>query len=370
MKPRIRPVEIQPVGDGYLIRDPLGLSQGLIVSQPALLLMSLMDGRRDLLDIKADFLRLTGYLLKEEELRDFLNMLERAMLLDGEAFERALQETKESLLRSGVRPMSHAGEAYPAEPSECLAFLRGEEKVKEDLLGLLVPHMDLRVAKDTYWEGYGRLGEDKELVVILGVSHYWHEMPFSALPLDMETPFGILKTRKDLVEKLQKFYNFDITHDLLAYRQEHSIEFASLYVKMLFPQAQALALIISYGEPDFLKELAENLLRTIEKELYRSLIISSVDLSHVGRKFGDHESYDPSFRDREYLKLLEELRVEDAFELLKATDNSTRIDGQYTNTVFAHMLRSAGLKGGRIFDYQIYHEDFTDSKVSYASMGF
>ncbi|MDW8067134.1 MAG: AmmeMemoRadiSam system protein B, partial [Aquificaceae bacterium] len=248
MKPKVRPVQVQAVAGGFVVQDPLNLSEGLILSYPALLLLSLMDGSRDLTDIKLDFFRATGNLLSDDELKEFIKVLDESLLLESERFWDALKRTKEELLSKGTRPMSHVGAAYPKDPEECRKFLTGEQKEdKRDFLGLMVPHMDIRVAKSTYWEGYGRLKGEKRLIVILGVSHYWHQMPFSVLPLDMETPFGVLKTRKDLIEKLQSLYNFDITHDLLSYRMEHSIEFASLYAKMLFPEAQALALIVSYG---------------------------------------------------------------------------------------------------------------------------
>ncbi len=370
MKPKIRPVNVQPFGKDLLITDPYNLSDGLVVSYHALLLMSLMDGSRSLLDIKADFLKATGYIITDEELRSFLELLDKHLFLDNENFQRAIKEEREKLLKDGIRRMSHVFEVYPSDPEECRKFLMGEEKEKRELLGIMVPHMDIRVAKETYWEGYGRLKDNKKLLIILGVSHYWHEKPFSALPLDMETPFGVLKVNKKLLEKIQNFYNFDITHDLLSYRMEHSIEFASLYGKMLFPQANALALIVSYGDKSLLRQLAENLMRTIDKELKDTLIISSVDLSHVGKKFGDLKSYDPSFRDEEYLKLLQELNYEEAFDLLERDSNLTRIDGQYTNFVFSHMIKLAGFTKGELFDYKTYYEYPTDSIVSYASMGF
>ncbi len=370
MRPKLRPLEVVPYDGVFWLKDPMGLSEGLVVPYQTLLLLSLMDGSRDLKDIRAEFFKRTGIILGEHELFELLQTLEEALLLEGEGFYKALNSLRQELLQKGTRPMSHAGEVYPADAYECRAFLVGEEKEKRDLLGLMAPHMDIRVAKQTYWEGYGRLKADKRLVLILGVSHYWHEMPFSVLPLHMETPFGILETRIDLLEKLQSLYPFDLTHDLFSYRQEHSIEFASLYAKMLFPEAKALALIVSYGDKNFLKELAENLLMVIDKELYHTLIISSVDLSHVGRKFGDRQSFDPSFRDRQYLELLRGLKGEEAFELLEQTQNSTRIDGQYANLVFSHMLRKAGLEKGELFDYKAYYEKPTDSVVSYASMGF
>ncbi len=370
MRPRARLLEVIPNGESFWLRDPLGISQGLLVSYHALLLLSFMDGTRGIEELRTEFLKETGIILSEPEILEFIEVLERSLLLDDENFQKALNSMRHETLSRGVRPMYHAGEVYPADAEGCKVFLIGEEKEKRELLGLIVPHMDLRVAKRTYWEGYGRLKADKRLVVILGVSHYWHEMPFSVLPLHMETPFGTLETRKDLLEKLQSYYNFDITHDLFSYRQEHSIEFASIYAKMLFPASKALALIVSYGDKNFLKTLAENLLRIIDKELHHTLIISSIDLSHVGKKFGDKQIYDPSFRDKKYLELLQNLRPDDAFELLKETKNSTRIDGQYTNLVFSHILKKAGLEKGELFDYNSYYENLTDSIVSYASMGF
>ncbi|MCS7171617.1 MAG: AmmeMemoRadiSam system protein B [Aquificaceae bacterium] len=370
MKPKIRPVNIQPLGERFLLVDPLNLSESLAVPYPALLLLSLMDGTRDIGDIRIEFIRRTGHLLREEELAEFINLLDRFLLLDNDNFRRILKRETNELLLKGIRPMSHAGEVYPCDGNGCRGFLMGDKKEKEEMLGLMVPHMDIRVAKDTYWEGYGRLKEDRRLIIILGVSHYWHEMPFSALPLDMETPFGILRTRKDLLERLQNLYSFEITHDLLSYRMEHSIEFAGIYAKMLFPEAEALALIVSYGSRGFLEELADNLLRIIGWELKHTLIISSVDLSHVGKKFGDAQSYDPSFRDMAYLDLLKDLQSGEAFDLLEKDGNPTRIDGHYTNLVFSHMLKKAGLQRGRFFDYKIYYEEPTDSIVSYASLGF
>ncbi len=370
MKPRVRPFEVIPHGESFWLRDPMGISQGILVSYHALLLLSFMDGNRGLEELGAEFLKKTGIILSEQELLEFIEALEKSLLLYGESFQKAFNSMREEVLQKDIRPMSHVGEVYPADEKSCRAFLIGEEKEGRELLGLMVPHMDIRVAKRTYWEGYGRLKGDKRLVIILGVSHYWHEMPFSVLPLHMETPFGILETRKDLLEKLQSFYNFDITHDLFSYRQEHSIEFASIYAKMLLPESKALALIVSYGDKDFLKTLAENLLKVLDKELHHTLIISSVDLSHVGKKFGDMQSYDPSFRDRKYLELLQNLKGDDAFELLQETKNSTRIDGQYTNLVFSHMLKEAGIQKGELFDYSFYYENPTDSIVSYASIGF
>ncbi|RMH02926.1 MAG: hypothetical protein D6699_05480, partial [Aquificota bacterium] len=185
MRPKLRPLEVIPLKGGFLLKDPMGISEGLWVSEQALYLLSLMDGSRDLLDIKADFLKATGYLLKDEELKELLKTLEENFLLEGEKLQERLRALKQELISKRVRQPSHAGIAYPSEATELEKFLKLEEKEEVfNMLGIMAPHMDLRVARKTYWEGYGRLRGDKKLVIILGVSHYWHEIPFSVLPLD------------------------------------------------------------------------------------------------------------------------------------------------------------------------------------------
>ncbi len=370
-RPKVRFLHVQPYKDGFILSDPYGISAEIFVPKDTLLLLSLMDGTRDLLDIKLDFLRATGILLKDEELQSLISFLRENRMLLSEEFYKALDEVKKSFISDGVRKPSHVGHCYPAEAKECELFLKGEgNHQKVDAVGVLVPHMDLRVAKNTYWQAYSRLKDDKEIVVILGVSHYHHEMPLSVFPFDFETPFGALRTDKSLVDRLQSLYDFDITHDMLSYRMEHSVEFQTLYAKLLYPQAKALAMIISYGDRDFLKEGAQKLLLALKGKEDKTLFISSVDMSHVGRKFGDPVSYDPSFRDKEYLSLMESMRGEDAFELLLSDNNSTRIDGQFTNLFFYYVLKELCVQRGKFLDYQIYHEEETDSKVSYASMLF
>ncbi|HID66092.1 MAG TPA: AmmeMemoRadiSam system protein B [Aquificaceae bacterium] len=171
------------------------------------------------------------------------------------------------------------------------------------------------------------------------------------------------------LKSLEKMFEYDLFHDILAYKKEHSIEFQSIFLNYLFPEAKVIPAIVSYGDEKLLKEIAKKITRVIENSS-NPLIISSVDFSHVGKKFGDSVSYDPSFRDTEYIELLKELKNEEAFKLLLSDNNKTRIDGQYTNFVFLDILKNLGVKKGKLVDYEIYHEDFTDSKVSYAGLVF
>ena len=369
-RPRVRYLEVQPHGDKYLLTDPMGISEPVVVTGELLLIMSLMDGTRNEDDIKREFTARTGMVLTSDILRDILKNLDRNLMLLNENFESRLESMKREALGRAFKEPFHAGEAYPGEPQELRNFIEGSlrDGEKESPLGILVPHMDMRVAIDTYGKVYGRLNVNPDTVVILGVSHYIHETPFSACPVDLKTPIGTLEVDREAIEKLREKFSYDIFYDILSYEKEHSIEFQTVFVKHLFPEAKAVPLIVSYGDESSLRDIAEKIASSLgDKEV---LIISSVDMSHVGKKFGDPASYDPSERDREYIGLLSELRGEEAFKLLKTDNNRTRIDGQFTNLVFTELLKLLGAKEGKEIDYQIYHEEPTDSKVSYAGMSF
>jgi len=372
-RPAVRYLDVQPYGDKFLISDPFGISEPLLITPELLLIMSLMDGSRDEKEIKAEFFRRTGMLLREEDLKGVIELLDENYLLLNERFFNKLEELKSSILEKGVKEPFHAGKAYPKERRELERFLEesldGSER--EEPLGILVPHMDMRVAVSTYGKVYGRVDRKHrkpDTVLILGVSHYHHEMPLSVCPLDFETPLGTLEVDREVIEELRKRFDFDLFHDILSYEKEHSIEFQTVFVKYLFPKAKAVPMIVSYGDVNSLREIADRISEVIEER--DVLVISSVDMSHVGRKFGDSFSYDPSFRDKEYIKHLEKLDSISAFNLLKSDNNRTRIDGQFTNFVFTEILKNLGAKGGKEIDYQIYHERPTDSKVSYAGMTF
>ncbi len=368
--PRIRFLNIQPFGSNFIIEDPYGISETILVKPSFLLLLSLMDGTKSDTEIKAEYFRKTGVLLKDEEYREILNFLkERGFLEDENFFEKLKLKRKEMLLKKIKEPF-HAGMAYPAEKEKLKELLQKHilNQHKESVLGILVPHMDLRIALPTYGKTYGISSAQPETVVILGVSHYLHETPFSVCPLHYKTPLGIAETDEEIIKEIKNAFDHDVFHDILSYEKEHSIEFQMIFIKYLFPKAKVVPIIISYGDENFLKVVSERLSRVFERR--NILLISSVDFSHVGKKFGDRVSYDPSKRDKDYIQLLSNLDSYESFHLLNSDGNRTRIDGQFTNFVFLEILKNLGASKGKEIDYQIYYEKETDSIVTYCGMIF
>ncbi len=374
-RPIVRFLDIQPYGENFILRDPYGVSQPIVINRATLLLMSLFDGKRDVNQVAQEFRRQTGIEVSLEELNSLLKELDSAHLLYNQSFKLKLEEEKRKILERGVKEAFHAGGAYPAEGEELKSFLAEsfpkEEGEGERPVGILVPHMDLRVAANVYGKTYLRTkGLNPQLVLILGVSHYVHETPFSACPLDFDTPLGTCEVDREAFKKLQAEFDYDLTQDIFSYRMEHSIEFQVLYVRYLFPQAKILPVIVSRGDESLLKVIAQKLLKALESYADSLLVVSSVDMSHVGRKFGDQSNYDPSDRDREYIGLLGEMKNGEAFRLLQSDGNRTRIDGQFTNFVFLEVLKGLGARKGEEIDYRVWYEQATDSSVSFAGMGF
>ncbi len=113
------PVQLQ--GKQYvLIRDPLGLVQeGKAVEMPLYRFMALLDGMTSLRDLQMALMRQGGgMLVSSEEVKSLLAHLDESFLLESEQFKRAKDAVVAEFVSKTVRPSSHSGRAYPADPHE------------------------------------------------------------------------------------------------------------------------------------------------------------------------------------------------------------------------------------------------------------
>src|SRR5260221_6811908 len=88
--PCLRPLEALPEPeDGRVImREPTGLAAGaLAVGASQFLLLTLLDGTRERVQIQSDFARQSGQLLLGEDLNELLEQLDCAGFLAGPGFE-------------------------------------------------------------------------------------------------------------------------------------------------------------------------------------------------------------------------------------------------------------------------------------------
>jgi len=320
-RPCLRPLEVLPTEiDGeqmYCLRDHLEPDAALLVSRAAALLLSLMDGQRDLGQLSAAFELRTGQALPPGEIEGYVRQLDEAYLLEGGRFAARLAELRAAYQAAPCREAIHAGGAYAGEPAALRAALDGYFRDRDgpggppgsatdrELLALVAPHVDLHRGGPTYAWAYRALAEaaPPELVVLLGTSHAPLDTPFAATLKDYDTPFGPLATDRSFVHDLMEAYHGDLLADELAHRAEHALEFQAVYLRYLqvagrLGRVQVVPILCgsphAHGPdadaPDAPAPVAEFLaiLATrLAADPRRRCIVAGADLAHVGPQFGD-----------------------------------------------------------------------------------
>jgi hypothetical protein len=406
--PRLRPVEAFPAeyeGTQVIaLRDPQGYAEGIVfVPRQALGVLSLFDGEHSIPDIQQVFMQQTGLGLPEEQIRSLIDQLDRYHLLESEGFQAYKVSIERAFREARVRAAAHAGAAYE-ERAEALgeqleSFFTApegpgliEDSVKNGVLrALMVPHIDLLRGGVSYAHGYKALVESEpaDLYVILGVAHTGTERLFAGTQKDFETPLGMVSTDQEFMRSLAERYGRDLFHDEIAHKSEHSIEFQTVFLQHFAaarrPFRIAPILVGSFHEligdqpqeekREELESFIEALKQTIEvwSQKQRVCLIASVDLSHVGPRFGDEEELSEVFlqevkkQDEVFLRLVEAGRAQDVLEMIRAEKDRRNVCGFpaiYT------MLRVLEDLRGRTLRYDQWADEATGASVSFASVVF
>ena len=101
-----------------------------------------------------------------------------------------------------------------------------------------------------------------------------------------------------------------------------------------------------------------------------ALLVAGVDLSHIGRKFGDQLPSDAilpqaTANDKSVLSFLAQGDVENVFQNAIENEDRFRICGLPAILIFASLLAESR---SDILHFDTYHERETQSAVNYASM--
>jgi AmmeMemoRadiSam system protein B len=172
------------------------------------------------------------------------------------------------------------------------------------LKALVAPHIDLRLGGPTYTHAYRALAESQppDLFVILGTGHMGVQNFFSISPKDFETPLGIVETDTEFYECFYQDVGSDTFGEELIHRNEHTIEFQLLFLQHILDSVdfKILPVLASFSYAD-LVEPGRSLesshlissfvgaLRTAEAATGRRVcVIASVDLAHIGMRYGDN----------------------------------------------------------------------------------
>ncbi|MGQ9629343.1 MAG: AmmeMemoRadiSam system protein B [bacterium] len=361
--PKLRNIEAFPVQNGLIgLRDPYNFTNKILVVPPNIFyIISLFDGHHSILDIQSEYTRRYGNLLFSNKVKEIIEQLDDNLFLEGERFEAFKREVEEEFRRAKIRPASHVGTAYEADPEALKRQLEGLFSSPEGpgvpdtgspsgrLKGIIAPHIDLRRGGLCFAWAYGELAResDARTFVVLGISHVDTRNRFILTAKDFETPLGIMHTDGDFVERLAKGCSVDLFADEFVHKYEHSIEFQALFLKYLFPDRSDLRIVPilcssfhrmilegrSPSEDGEVREFLDSLRRIMKEEERGICLIAAADLSHVGPRFGDRQPLSPGFIglvEGEDRRMLEKVLARDAegfFQFIQKDRDRRRVCG-------------------------------------------
>ena len=352
--PKLRPVEAFPAENGTIcLRDPVGISDKLVFLPVELyFIVTLFDGNHSILDIQAAYTRRFGDLLFSARVNELVDKLDDCLLLESGRFEEAREKALEEYRAAASRPAAHAGHAYERERGALLGQLDGlfgagggvsgmdearapaskagglrpdDGAAPGRLIALIAPHIDPRRGGECYAASYGELARRStaKTFVVLGISHVQTERRFALTAKDFETPLGLLHADREFIDCLSRRVGTDFTADELVHRSEHSVEFQALFLRYVYPGREEIRIVPilcssrdeaatgrSPGEDPEFREFAGALGQTLSERGDDACLIARVDLSHLGRRFGQNLVVDPAFlekAEREDMAMIERI---------------------------------------------------------------
>jgi len=391
----------------FVLRDleeltdkPLALSAG------GMLLASLLDGERNAARVRDEFNKQAGAEIEEKVILDLVNALDEAGYLETPAVADKRQKALEFFRANPKRPAVFAGPSYPAEPLQLAGHLgkfftadkgpgkkRSDSPTKPAPLGLIAPHIDFTRGGPAYAWAYQALSERKapDIVIALGVAHASPDSPWVFTPKTYETPLGPMEVDDALYHKLASRVWYEPRADEWVHKNEHSLEFPAVWLKHLWGEAAPkwIPILVSTFER-FSPDEAPSKIPTIEKAIKdlgevlkaevaagRSVtILASIDLAHVGPRFGDDLELTPELAKKieaeDRKSLIDALALDaDAFyKSVVADDHWRKVCGLSALYTGLRLMKAIGAtKPGRLLAYD-QAPDPAGGIVSFASAIF
>jgi AmmeMemoRadiSam system protein B len=400
-------IDVIPVHDDgqryFCLRDRLDAeAPPLVVSEAALLLVSLLDGQRSLAAVQAAFTLRVGVPLPEQQLATFVQRLDDANLLDSEAYRARLEQARACFRAAPLRAAVHAGGAYPGEPAELAGFLDGLFRAEHGpgarptavtracARALIAPHIDLHRGGTAYAWTYTALAECEpaDLYVLLGTCHTPMATPLSATRKAYDTPLGAARVDQAFVDALAARCP-DLFTDEFSHRSEHSLEFQAVFLRFtehVGDERGAKVVPLLCGSlqqwvdpassPRASVEVAsalEALGQTLAEWPGRVCLVAGADLAHVGPQFGDRQAVGPAVSeavrraDLEMLDLVCQGDAEGFYRQVMRDDDARRICGL---SPIYYLLSLVGPAAGRLLTYDQWVDPAGQGSVTYAGVIF
>lgn len=184
-----------------------------------------------------------------------------------------------------VRPEAAAGKFYPEDSKELrnmvIDFLSKvrEEKIKERIYGLVVPHAGYQFSGQVAAYAFKQL-EDGHFddIIVIGPSHYIYLDGASVGDWDFyETPLGRVKIDKELCDRIRK-ESEKIGFYPDAHSREHSVENEIPFLQVVLGDFNLVPIVMGNPGIENCRILSNALIKAIGNK--RVLIVASSDMSH------------------------------------------------------------------------------------------
>lgn len=377
------------------LRDPHRfVEKGLTVSMAAYWLIALMSGTSSVEEIRGSFNKRYNSNVTLEEIEALVKTLDENYLLDNERFENYKKKKFREFHSQNVRKAALAGTSYPNDAVELSSLLEtylansgSVNSRRPD--ALIAPHIDLSAGGASFGAAYSSLrGSDAETFVILGTGHSLSDDFFACTDKDFETPLGVSPLDRAFLALLEKEFGEPIYKNEYAHKFEHSIEFQVLFLQKLFngakPPKKIVPILLSFPEtvddldhPIFNSERIDKfsgaLQKTIDEGGGKICLIGGIDLSHIGKRFGQGNGA-PGERlekleseDRAALKHIADGNKSGFVDYMKKVNPQNNICGFPVLYVMMDLLNG---RKGKLLDYRQSVEGENESAVSFAAMTF
>ena len=401
-RPAMRALSISPFsqdGETFLhLHDPEGFSSDAAIPQLLANLLALFDGTRTVQEIIAEYENRGGEELPIWFVEKTIADLDGNLMLDSPKFRAQLNAVANEYANATARPASLAGRAYPDDTHELQTLLDGfseqsqalgaPEKPDGEIKGCVVPHIDFTRGGVVESLAYRDLRDQNfDVLVVLGIAHSGVRYPFCATTKDYDTPLGLCQTDVAFVDALQKRVGTKLTDEELAHKNEHSVEFVAVFLQSISSLSSTRIVPILCGgfhretraktSPMQTSEVAQfvhALRETVEEWEARGQkvgIVASVDLSHVGSRFGDERRLfgerlmEIESEDRAFLAEAERGDYEAIHGAMSRDNNARNVDAHpalYTMfAAFPHWR-------ARLLAYDQAFDEDANSVVSFAAM--
>ncbi len=387
-----------------VLRDPADPSlQPLVLSDGAVQILTLLDGKRTLGDLAAA-LRLRGASVSQPQLESFLLRLDEGGYLEGPRAMYRFEQRRAAFLALPDRPAVHAGGAYAGTPGELRRQLDAGYTDRDGpgtLPGapavatpraIIAPHVDLHRGAPTYSWAYRVLGEAEaaDLYVILGTCHTPVDGHFAATRKAYATPLGPVPADNDFLDHVQAAWGHDLFAGEFSHAGEHSIEFQAVYLRSMGLAGDGAAPIVPIlcdslhsmvpynrtpRDVDVVAGFVSALRETMARDGRRITLVAAVDLAHIGPRFGDEWSVDLAHQstvraaDERLLEYVVRPDAEGYYAEVMRDRDARRICG-FTPIYLLTALMQAEERTGEVLRYTQWVDRDLSSSVTFCSAVF